>query len=93
MRNVATFCDYFVIASATSLRHVNAIASGIEEGLIKNKIKPLFKLPSNDASGWVALDFVSVIAHIFYKPIREFYELERLWSDAKRIRVTSKKLK
>ena len=89
MRKVATFCDYFIIASATSLRHVNAIAHGIEEGLIKSKMKPLAKIPSNDESGWIALDFVSVIAHIFYKPMRELYDLERLWSDAKKVRVTN----
>ena len=89
MRKVASFCDYFIIASATSLRHVNAIAKGIEESLIQDKIKPLFKVLLNDESGWVALDFVSVIVHIFYKPMREFYGLERLWSDAKRLRVTN----
>lgn len=89
MHKVASFCDYFIIASATSLRHVNAIAKGIEESLIQDKIKPLSKVPLNDESGWVALDFVSVIVHIFYKPMREFYGLERLWSDAKRLRVTN----
>ena len=90
MRKVATFCDYFVISSATSLRQVNAIAQGIEEDLIKDSVKPLSKIPRADESGWIVLDFVSVIAHIFYKPTREFYGLERLWSDAKKVRVVSK---
>ena len=87
MRKVATFCDYFVIASGTSSRQVNAIAHGIEEALIDKKIKPLSKIPSNDESGWVALDFVSVIAHIFYKPMRDLYSLERLWADAKKVKA------
>lgn len=87
MRKVATFCDYFVIASGTSLRQVNAIAKGIEEELSKDKIKPLSHIPLRDESGWVALDFVSVIAHIFYEPIRDQYALESLWSDAKKVRV------
>ena len=87
MRKVATFCDYFVIASGTSLRQVNAIAQGIEEELSKHNLKMLSRLSSRDESGWVALDFVSVIAHIFYKPIRDLYALESLWSDAKKVRA------
>lgn len=87
MRKVASFCDYFVISSATSLRQANAIAQEIEQALSRYNLKPLSKAPSADDSGWVVLDFVSVIAHVFYKPVREFYSLERLWSDAKRIRV------
>ncbi len=93
MRQVATFCDYFVIASATSLRQVNAIAQGIGEDLSRDKLKSLSKVSPTDESGWVVLDFVSVIVHIFYKPLREFYGLERLWSDAKKIRVVRKVLK
>ena len=90
MRKVASFCDYFVISSATSLRQVNAIAQGIEQDLAQDNIKSLSSAPSADESGWVVLDFVSVMAHVFYKPKREFYALERLWSDAKKIRVTGK---
>ncbi len=93
MRKVATFCDYFIIVSATSLRQVNAIAQGIAEDLDRDDIRSLSKAPRADESGWVVLDFVSVIAHIFYKPMREFYNLERLWSDAKKLRVSSKVLK
>ncbi len=87
MRPVASFCDYFVITSTTSLRQANAIAQAIEEDLAKERIKPLSKVSSVDESGWIALDFSSVVAHIFYKPMREFYSLERLWSDAKKVRI------
>jgi len=87
MRPVVSFCDYFVITSTTSLRQANAIAQAIEEDLAKERIKPLSKVSSVDESGWIALDFSSVVAHIFYKPMREFYSLERLWSDAKRVRI------
>ena len=87
MRRVSSFCDYFVISSATSLRQTNAIAQAIEEDLEKDRIKPLSKVSPSDESGWVVLDFCSVITHIFYKPMREFYSLERLWSDAKRVRI------
>jgi ribosome-associated protein len=92
MRAVASFCDYFVIASGTSLRQTNAIAQAIQEGLAcpSSKegqdlkipgIKTLSRVAPNDDSGWIVLDYRSVVAHIFYKPMREFYSLERLWSD------------
>ena len=87
MRAVCSFCDYFVISSGTSLRQVNAIAQSIEEDLACDRIKSLSRFLANDESGWIVLDFSSVVAHIFYKPMREFYSLEHLWSDAKRIRI------
>lgn len=87
MRAVCSFCDYFVILSVMSLRQANAIAQGIEEDLAKDRIKPLSKVNANDESGWIVLDFASVVTHVFYEPMREFYSLERLWSDAKRVRI------
>ncbi len=87
MRSVSTFCDYFVILSATSLRQVNAIAQAMQEDLDKDRIKSLSKVSPTDESGWVVLDYGSVVVHIFYKPMREFYSLERLWSDAKKVRI------
>jgi len=88
---IAGFCDYFVIASGNSLRQTVAIAQAIQDGLEKAGIKSLSKVPRGDESGWVALDYVSVIAHSFYKPMREFYSLESLWSDAKKVRVSAAK--
>lgn len=90
LRSLSGFCDYFVIASATSLRQANAIARGIIEELGKDRVKPLFRVSPNDESGWIVLDFSGVVAHIFYSPLREFYSLERLWSQAKKVRVPRK---
>jgi len=87
LQRASSFCDYFVILSGTSLRQVNAAAQSIQEDLEKEGIKSLSKVSPNDESGWVALDYGSVVVHIFYKPMREFYSLERLWSDAKKVRV------
>lgn len=87
MRSVSSFCDYFVILSGSSQRQVNAVAKAIEEDLAKEGIKSLSKVSTEDESGWAVLDYVSVIAHIFYEPVRDFYSLERLWSDAKKVRV------
>lgn len=90
MRAISGFCDFFVIFSGTSLTHINALANSIKEELAKDNVKPLFKSFSEDKSGWIAVDFSSVVAHIFYKPTRDFYALERLWSDAKRVRIPRK---
>ena len=80
-----------MIASGNSLRHATAIAQAIQDELESKKIKSLSKVSPNDESGWIALDYVSVIAHTFYKPVREFYSLEGLWSDAKKVRVIAPK--
>jgi ribosome-associated protein len=88
---IAGFCDYFVIASGNSLRQAAAIAQAIQDDLDKIGIKSLSKVPRGDASGWLVLDYVAVIAHSFYKPMREFYSLESLWSDAKKVRVSAAK--
>jgi len=90
MRQVCSFCDYFVIASGTSLRHAGAIAQAIEEDLLKDNIKSLSRISYNDESGWLVLDYGSVIAHVFYEPMREFYNLEELWSDAKKIKISAR---
>ncbi len=90
MRALTSFCDYFVIASAGSMRQVNAISDAVQDELIKDRIKPLSAVSSSDQSGWIVLDFNSVVAHIFYKPMREFYSLEHLWADAKNVRLAKK---
>jgi len=87
MRGISGFCDYFVILSATSLKQANAVAESIQEDLKNGRVKLSSRGTPADESGWVVLDFQSVLVHIFYKPVREFYALERLWSDAKRVRI------
>ena len=87
VRTISSLCDYFVIASGTSLRQVGAITQAIEEDLSKEKVRSRTKILPDDESGWLALDYTSVVAHIFYKPLREFYALERLWQDAKKVRL------
>lgn len=92
LRKLITFCDFFVIMSGTSSRHLAGLAQTIEEELNKDRIKPLFSgsASQNPESGWVILDYASVVVHIFQKPQREFYSLESLWQDAKRVRIPSK---
>jgi ribosome-associated protein len=65
----------------------------MQDSLEKIGIKSLSRVARGDESGWIALDYVSVIAHSFHKPMREFYSLESLWSDAKKVRVVAAKRK
>lgn len=77
--------DYFVIASAYSSTAVKALADAVEEELDKVGVHPLHR----DADQkWIALDYGSVIVHVFYKELRDFYNLERLWADGDNVTVT-----
>jgi ribosome-associated protein len=90
MRKVSNFCDFFVILNGTSRRHIRAVSEAIEEELRKDRIRPLASGQSKEESEWLLLDFFTVIVHIFSKPMREFYSLERLWQDASRVRMPKK---
>lgn len=90
MRHLSSFCDYFVIAGGSSLRQVHAIAEAVQDELAAQGLKPLSAAESNDESGWLVLDYCTVVAHVFYKPLRDFYALENLWSDAKKVRISTK---
>ncbi|HEX2923522.1 MAG TPA: ribosome silencing factor [Chloroflexota bacterium] len=82
LRDVSLIADYFVICSGGSDRQIKAIADQITETLAKEeKVKPLQKEGQPD-SGWVLLDYGSVIVHIFSQEAREFYRLEKVWSQA-----------
>lgn len=87
MHRVCGFCDYFVLMSGDSLRHVNALAHSVEEELAKDGAKPLSKAVADDESGWIVRDYSSVVVHVFHTPLRDYYALERLWSDATRVRI------
>jgi ribosome-associated protein len=76
-----TLADYFVIATGTSERQINAIRSGIQERMKDDGI-PLLGHEGVSADGWVLLDYGQVIAHIFASDQREYYDLERRWNDA-----------
>ena len=83
MKGVSDITDFFVIASGTSDRQVQAITEGIQEGLSKRNVRP-WHLEGYSEAQWVVLDYGDVIAHIFLQEKREFYNLERLWSIAPR---------
>jgi len=87
---MTSYADVFIFCSGRSNRQVIAIAENIKTDLKKHKIKPLNVEGTKDGH-WVLLDYGHVIIHVFYEPVREFYDLEGLWVDAKRIVTPSLK--
>ena len=82
LRDVSLVADYFVICSGTSERQIKSINDEIVETLGKEeRLKPLQKEGHPD-SGWVLLDYGSVVVHIFSPEARDFYRLEKIWSQA-----------
>jgi ribosome-associated protein len=86
LKELSSFADYFIICSGTSDRQVQSIAASIRENLKEYGIVPL-GIEGESIGKWVLMDYEDVIIHVFYEPIREFYDIERLWPDAPRMEV------
>jgi ribosome-associated protein len=84
LAGLTTMADYFIICSGGSERQLGAIADGIISTLRDEKTKPIGR-EGTAASHWVLVDFGSVIVHIFTPPERDYYGLEKHWSEAKTI--------
>ena len=92
MRKMSNITDFFVIASASSLKRCQAIAEAIEAGLSEKK-ESVSNIEGYKEGLWVLIDAYDVVAHIFYRDIRKFYNLEGLWGDAPRIKLLCRKKK
>lgn len=79
--SVTSIGDYFVVTSGKSIPQVKSLADEIEIQLAKLGIKPT-RIEGYQTSSWILLDYNEVIVHIFLGETREFYALEKLWSDA-----------
>lgn len=75
--------DYVVVVGGTSDRQVRAIADNIEDSLRSQGEKPI-GVEGQKEGRWILLDYVDIIVHVFYHPVREYYDIERLWMDAPR---------
>ncbi len=80
----SSFADYFFICSGQSTRQVQGIADNLEKALKDHGIRPL-GVEGRAEGNWVLMDYGEVIIHVFYEPIRHFYDLESLWSEAGRV--------
>jgi ribosome-associated protein len=76
-------CDYFIICNGSSNTQVNAIVNSIQKIVSKElKDKP-WHVEGTDNGEWVLMDYVNIVVHVFQKQIREYYNIEGLWGDAK----------
>lgn len=86
VRHLSSIADTFLICSGQSSRQVTAIAEHIRDNLKKQGISPL-SVEGLKEGQWVLLDYGHIIIHVFFDPVRSFYDLEGLWADAKRIKT------
>ena len=78
-----TVCDYFIVCNGTSNTHVNAIVGSIQKTVSKAIQDKPWHVEGEDNAEWVLMDYVNVVVHVFQKQVREFYDIEGLWGDAK----------
>lgn len=74
-------CDYFVICDADSTTHVNAIADSLEETVMKKTGEKPYHSEGYQNAEWILIDYVNIVAHVFMRETREFYNIEGLWGD------------
>ena len=86
VRDLTDVTDYFVLVSTESEPHSKAIADHLQDELEKEKVKVWHKEGYGNLN-WVLLDYIDVVVHIFRNHTRQYYDLEKLWGDAKIIRL------
>lgn len=89
LRSIASFTEFFIIASGANQRQVQAIADEINEQLKKQLRTRPVRIEGYASAEWVLVDYGDFIVHIFNKEAREFYDLARLWRDARRVELPS----
>ena len=85
--DLTILADYFIIADGTSSTQTKALADELEFRLKQQGREPK-QVQGNNGSNWIILDYSDVVIHIFYKETRDFYNLERLWSDGEDIDIS-----
>ena len=78
-----TVCRFFIICTGTSNTHVSAITSSIKKNVSKELKEKPYSMEGLENQEWVLIDYVDVVVHVFQQNIREFYDIENLWGDAK----------
>ncbi|MBA3334338.1 MAG: ribosome silencing factor [Acidobacteria bacterium] len=87
LREIASFTEFFIIASGANQRQVQAIADEITEQLREQLKSRVVRVEGYQTGEWVLLDYGDFVVHIFEAKAREFYDLERLWRDAKKVEI------
>lgn len=78
-----TVCDYFIICEGTSNTQVNAIVNSVQKKVSKELKDNPWHVEGSDNAEWVLMDYINVVVHVFQKHIRQYYDIESLWGDAK----------
>ena len=87
LREIASFTEFFIIVSGANQRQVQAVSDEINEQLKKQLNSRVIRIEGYSSGEWVLLDFGDFIVHIFEQKAREFYDLERLWRDARKVEL------
>jgi ribosome-associated protein len=83
----STYTDYILLVSGRSDRHVQAVADAVQEALKETLGKRPIGVEGQRDGQWSLLDFGDLVVHVFYHPVRDFYDLEGLWIDAPRVPI------
>lgn len=87
VKNITLVCNYFIIVTGKNPNHIQALTDGLVEKLNEEKnIKP-YNYEGKKKGEWVLLDYGSIVVHVFGDEARKFYNLERLWGEAKEVEV------
>jgi len=84
LRKLSQITDYFVLCSGGSERQLKAIGNKLQRDLKELGVHK-FGAQGDSGSGWILVDYVDVVVHVFSRTAREFYDLEMLWGDAPRL--------
>lgn len=82
VRGVSGLCDVFVVATGTAAPHLKGLVAGVQQAM-KQAGEDSFRTSGDPASGWIVVDYVSVVVHVFSPEARAYYALEKLWEGAK----------
>jgi len=86
LKKITTLTDHFIICTSESDPQTRAIFNHIKDELIEDNIKP-WRTEGYENLQWVVMDYINFVVHIFNKETREYYDFERLWGDAKIIKI------
>ena len=89
LKKITTLTDHFIICTSESDPQTRAIFNHIKDELIEDNIKP-WRTEGYENLQWVVMDYINFVVHIFNKETREYYDFERLWGDAKIIKIDDK---
>lgn len=84
VRGVSGLCDAFVVATGTAAPHLKGLVAGVQQAM-RTAGESSFRLSGDPESGWIVVDYVDIVVHVFSPEARAYYALERLWNGAKPI--------